>query len=82
MMVILVDLLRSSVFTEACDVLTTEIELVNTYALEEVASEIKIEPSWETIRIVQDKFQQKEPLSNSRSQWLSIVSFTETAWES
>ena len=31
---------------EACDVLTAEIEHVNTYALEEVASRTKVEPSW------------------------------------
>ena len=36
---------------EACDVLTSEIEYVDTYALEEVASEIKVEPSWKTIQI-------------------------------
>ena len=48
---------------EACDVLTPEIEHVNTYALEEVASKTKVEPSWKTIRIIQDKFQQKEHLS-------------------
>lgn len=48
---------------EACDILTAEIEHVDTYALEEVASEIKVEPSWKTIRIIQDKFHQKEYLS-------------------
>ena len=48
---------------KSCDVLTTEIEHVDTYALEEVASEIKVEPSWKTIRTIQDKFQQKEYLS-------------------
>jgi phosphoribosylaminoimidazole carboxylase len=48
---------------EACDVLTAEIEHVDTYALEEVALEIKVEPSWKTIRIIQDKFHQKEHLS-------------------
>ena len=47
----------------ACDVLTVEIEHVDTYTLEEVASEIKVEPSWKTIRIIQDKFQQKQYLS-------------------
>jgi phosphoribosylaminoimidazole carboxylase len=48
---------------EVCDVLTAEIEHVDTYGLEEVASEIKVEPSWKTIRIIQDKFHQKEHLS-------------------
>src|SRR3982074_3340912 len=46
-----------------CDVLTAEIEHVDTYALEEVASRVKVEPSWKSIRIIQDKFQQKEHLS-------------------
>jgi phosphoribosylaminoimidazole carboxylase len=48
---------------EACDVLTSEIEHVDTYALEEIASSIKVEPSWKTIRIIQDKLHQKEHLS-------------------
>ena len=42
-----------------CDILTPEIEHVDTYALEEVQSQVKIEPSWQTIRTIQDKFQQK-----------------------
>jgi phosphoribosylaminoimidazole carboxylase len=47
-----------------CDILTTEIEHVDTYALEKVASQgIKVEPSWRTIRTIQDKFCQKEHLS-------------------
>jgi phosphoribosylaminoimidazole carboxylase len=45
------------------DVLTTEIEHVNTYALEEVASEVQVEPSWRAIRIIQNKFEQKNYLS-------------------
>lgn len=48
---------------ETCDVLTTEIEHVDTYALEEVSSQTKIEPDWKSIRIIQDKFRQKEHLS-------------------
>lgn len=48
---------------KACDVLTVEIEHVDTYALEEVGSEVKVEPSWRTIRTIQDKFQQKEHLA-------------------
>lgn len=50
-------------FAENCDVLTAEIEHVDTYALEEVASKVKVEPSWRSIRIIQDKFLQKEHLS-------------------
>jgi phosphoribosylaminoimidazole carboxylase len=50
---------------EASDVLTAEIEHVDTYALEEVESQthVQIEPSWRSIRTVQDKFAQKEHLS-------------------
>ncbi|KAL1984076.1 hypothetical protein VTN96DRAFT_9576 [Rasamsonia emersonii] len=45
------------------DVLTAEIEHVDTHALEEVASEVRIEPSWKAIRIIQNKFEQKKYLS-------------------
>ena len=44
---------------QSCDVLTTEIEHVDTYALEEVAANVDIQPSWETLRIIQDKFEQR-----------------------
>jgi phosphoribosylaminoimidazole carboxylase len=47
----------------SCDILTTEIEHVDTYALEEVSSKVKVEPSWQTIRTIQDKFTQKEHLA-------------------
>ena len=47
---------------ETCDVLTAEIEHVDTYALEKVASKVQIEPSWRAIRIIQDKFEQKTHL--------------------
>ncbi len=42
-----------------CDILTPEIEHVDTYALESVETEARTEPSWKTIRIIQDKFKQK-----------------------
>ena len=52
-----------------CDILTVEIEHVDTYVLEQIEREseaegkkIEIQPSWETIRIIQDKFLQKERL--------------------
>jgi phosphoribosylaminoimidazole carboxylase len=66
---------------EACDVLTTEIEHVDTYALEEVASEIKVEPSWKTIvsGLFKTSFIKRSICLNSISQWLSIASFIETA---
>lgn len=47
---------------KTCDVLTAEIEHVDTYALEEVASEVRMEPSWQAIRTIQNKFNQKEHL--------------------
>ena len=48
---------------KTCDVITAEIEHVDTYALEEIASEVKVEPSWQAIRIIQNKYNQKEHLS-------------------
>lgn len=48
---------------EVSDVVTAEIEHVDTYALEEVDSLVRIEPSWKSIRTIQDKYQQKEHLS-------------------
>ncbi|PGG95892.1 phosphoribosylaminoimidazole carboxylase, ATPase subunit [Polytolypa hystricis UAMH7299] len=45
-----------------CDVVTAEIEHVDTFALEEVASETQVEPHWNSIRIIQDKFAQKQHL--------------------
>lgn len=56
---------RASVreFAKRCDVVTAEIEHVDTHALEEVESETTIEPSWKSIRIIQDKFLQKQHLS-------------------
>lgn len=47
---------------KSCDVMTAEIEHVDTYALEEVASEVQVEPSWQAIRTIQNKFNQKEHL--------------------
>lgn len=54
-----------------CDVLTVEIEHINTEVLEEIATKgvttasgelrkIPVHPSWRTLRLVQDKFEQKE----------------------
>ncbi|KAL2005666.1 hypothetical protein VTN00DRAFT_10159 [Thermoascus crustaceus] len=48
---------------QTCDVLTAEIEHVDTHALEEVASQVKVEPSWQAIRTIQNKFNQKKYLS-------------------
>jgi phosphoribosylaminoimidazole carboxylase len=54
-----------------CDVLTVEIEHINTEVLEEVATlgvemgdgtrkKVPVHPSWETLRLIQDKYLQKE----------------------
>lgn len=54
-----------------CDVLTVEIEHVNTDVLEEIATKgvrsasgemrtVPVHPSWRTLRLVQDKYEQKE----------------------
>ncbi|KZF24931.1 Phosphoribosylaminoimidazole carboxylase [Xylona heveae TC161] len=52
--------------SKECDIVTVEIEHVNTHILEEVAKErgdaIQIQPSWKTIRVIQDKYLQKEHL--------------------
>ncbi|EAS35436.3 phosphoribosylaminoimidazole carboxylase, ATPase subunit [Coccidioides immitis RS] len=45
------------------DVLTAEIEHVDTHALEEVESLVDVQPSWKSIRIIQDKFAQKQHLA-------------------
>lgn len=56
-----------------CDVLTVEIEHVDTHVLEELEKEaqaegkkIDIQPSWETVRIIQDKYLQKERLIENK----------------
>ena len=59
-----------------CDVLTVEIEHVDTDVLEDLASgtdtrpdwrlvpgtKIEVQPSWRTVRVIQDKYHQKEHL--------------------
>ncbi|KAJ9139289.1 AIRC-domain-containing protein [Coniochaeta hoffmannii] len=57
------------------DVLTVEIEHVNTEVLEEIATKgvdvdgrmkkVQVHPSWETIRLIQDKYLQKEFFHNN-----------------
>ena len=56
-----------------CDILTVEIEHVDTNVLEELENEslaqgkkIEIQPSWETIRIIQDKYLQKQRLIDAQ----------------
>ena len=55
---------------EKCDVLTVEIEHVDTYALQNLPprlgtpsrEDVDIQPAWQTIRKIQDKYVQKEHL--------------------
>ncbi|XPS97380.1 Phosphoribosylaminoimidazole carboxylase [Ascochyta lentis] len=47
---------------QKCDVVTVEIEHVDTYMLEEVAGQVVVEPSWKTLRIIKDKYAQKQHL--------------------
>src|SRR4051812_2801929 len=44
---------------QVSDVVTVEIEHVDTNMLEEVSSEVTVEPSWKTLRIIKDKYAQK-----------------------
>jgi phosphoribosylaminoimidazole carboxylase len=44
---------------QASDVVTVEIEHVDTHMLEEVSSEVTVEPSWKTLRTIKDKYAQK-----------------------
>ncbi|KAF1833631.1 phosphoribosylaminoimidazole carboxylase [Decorospora gaudefroyi] len=47
---------------ESSDVLTVEIEHVDTHMLEEVAGQVVVEPSWKTLRTIKDKYAQKQYL--------------------
>ncbi|QIW94899.1 hypothetical protein AMS68_000417 [Peltaster fructicola] len=46
----------------ASDVVTVEIEHVDTYVLEEISSTTDVQPNWRTLRTIQDKYAQKEHL--------------------
>ncbi|KAG0637181.1 putative phosphoribosylaminoimidazole carboxylase [Tuber brumale] len=63
-----------------CDVLTVEVEHVDTKALEELeASKVEVQPSWKTIRTIQDKYVQKSHLASngvSTAESLSVESNT------
>lgn len=43
-----------------CDVVTVEIEHVDTHMLEQIADEVRVEPHWSTLRLIQNKYNQKE----------------------
>ena len=49
---------------ERSDVVTVEIEHVDTKTLEEIAATTDVQPSWKTIRTIQDKYLQKEHLQS------------------
>lgn len=44
------------------DVITVEIEHVDTHILEAISSTTDVQPSWQTIRTIQDKYAQKQQL--------------------
>ena len=60
----------------ACDVLTVEIEHIDTEVLEEIdlhgvgGKKVTVHPSWKTLRLVQNKYEQKEFL---RAQGIPIA---------
>ncbi|KAI9667480.1 MAG: phosphoribosylaminoimidazole carboxylase ade2 [Bathelium mastoideum] len=57
-----------------CDLLTVEIEHVDTDILEELShGDVRIEPSWRTIRIIQDKFEQKQHLKRNNVQTADAI---------
>lgn len=47
---------------KTCHVITVEIEHVDTHVLEEISTQVAVEPSWKTIRCIQDKYEQKKHL--------------------
>ncbi|KAI7461723.1 phosphoribosylaminoimidazole carboxylase [Hortaea werneckii] len=47
------------------DVVTIEIEHVNTEILEQIAGKTDVQPHWKTIRTIQDKYLQKELLKSN-----------------
>jgi len=47
------------------DVVTIEIEHVNTEILEQIADKTDVQPHWKTIRTIQDKYLQKELLKSN-----------------
>ena len=47
------------------DVITIEIEHVDTYMLENIAKTSDVQPNWQTIRTIQDKYLQKEHLQSN-----------------
>lgn len=53
---------------EKCDVLTAEIEHVDTFALEKTEKrhpQVRMEPHWQSIRTIQNKYEQKKHLASA-----------------
>lgn len=48
-----------------CDILTYEIEHIDTKVLEVIEGQVEIQPSWKTVRIIQDKCLQKSHLTKA-----------------
>ena len=59
-----------------CDILTMETEHVNTSALKSLSADVEIQPSWETIRTIQDKYEQKVHLSSKGIRVAESLSIT------
>ncbi|PQE27414.1 Phosphoribosylaminoimidazole carboxylase protein [Rutstroemia sp. NJR-2017a BVV2] len=54
------------VLAKQVDILTVEIEHVDTVVLEELANAgVEVQPSWKTLRTIQDKYLQKEHLTRA-----------------
>ena len=71
-----------------CDILTVEIEHVDTNVLEELENEslargkrIEIQPSWETIRVIQDKYLQKQRLVDAQVRIAESLPITKVSKE-
>lgn len=54
--------------SKVSDVLTMEIEHVDTKILEEINDQVSVQPSWSTVRVIQDKFNQKRHLQKNGAQ--------------
>lgn len=59
---------------DACDVLTIEIEHVNADALQQLPPHVKVEPAPNTIKLIQNKYQQKLHLE---SKGIAVAPFVE-----
>ncbi|KAI9827403.1 MAG: hypothetical protein M1819_006944 [Sarea resinae] len=65
-----------------CDILTVEIEHVDTAVLEELATgddPMDVQPSWRTLRVIQDKYLQKEHLISQGARTAKSVPLTENS---